>query len=1470
MRIREFSIIILLLFIFASTMYAKKGFEYLDNLGRPLFEKGVIAIKIKDSMAKVAPQDGAVSFNQHSLDALSKEYYVYKLEKMFRVNEKKFKSNKKLPDLSRIYIISFPEDMDVKKVAGAFSKDSNIEIAEPIPANYYDESSQSVDEIINNIKNTIPNDPRYGDQQHLPQIKAPEAWDIHKGENGAEVIVGIVDSGVDWDHPDLIDNLWQNLAEDADGDGKTIEFDGTKWILDPGDLNGTDDDGNGFIDDLIGWNFMTDALGNEDNNPDDPRGHGTHVAGLAAAVTDNGVGVASISWNVKIMVTGHGWVGGGTSVGRGYEGIVYAAENGADIINTSWGGGAYSAMGELVIQYANHLGSIVLSSAGNSNTDIDQYPSSYPGCISVASVGGNDKKADYSEYGFSIDISAPGGTAGANLLSTGMAGGYELKMGTSMACPVTTGLFALVKSYHPDWTNGQIINQILGTADYIDDINPNHIYQMGAGRINAYRALTETNVIGPSDLKLRAEMLDPTDDSGNKVLEAGEEGYVNVRIRNYVHTAYTPITVTLSTNDPDIQILNGTALDTVKGDGYTIISDKFRVKLKETIKAKIAQFKVNVEADNDMTIGREMEVELLVAPGGILVWEGIPGGQDYSGEFIRDFLLSQGYPTLYTTSFPPALTGFEAVFLSFGNVDNDYTAFNDDMAAIVKQYLKEGGNVYLEGGDALGFNQAENPELLTLFGIDSVSDGVEGNVPVNILKGQTGAITDGIQFNGSNQVGLTWIDIYYPNSMAKSSFVNEGYGTVALEGEGTFGQKTFVFSYALEPLTDGNQPNKKSTLLRKILAFFDFSVSAGGADFIADNRTGNAPIEINFKDESFMPSGNAITSWKWDFNNDGTFDSQIQNPSYIFENPGVYDVKLEISDGTETNSVIKEDFIKIYGGETSLEFNGHTGYAKLPEVAEVILNSPFTIEGYIYPTGWGNGAEGRIFDKGNIAFYVNGADSNLVFSVQYFDYTETKWQTPKNSISLDKWQAVSVSFDSLDGASFYIDGVKQETNLVGEPVTKQINASIKSIIGARTDYKKTFSGRIDELRIWNKKRSEEEYISDFDRKLTGKERELISYFAFNEGAGKVFSDGGKYELNGEMNVKWSAGIELKDANPIELATVSNDIMYASTGSLNEEQGFLLSIDLTKGTGTKIGGVGFSPVSNLAIDLEYGTLVALNRFQGAVNLLLIDASDAHAFIEEKIELDVVAFALDYSDSSGYLITSDKKLYHMIGEETTLVGALKLKIRSVTYNPFTKEIWGSVAEFVKKDRIVKINKTTGEITEVGRTGLNQTVQSLAFNSEGKLFGTIGSESQQSKLIRIDTNTGEGTEVGDIGFEGVMGLAYAFDPATSVDYEENNHIPTVFDLTQNYPNPFNPSTNIQFSLPVDAEVKIVVFNLLGQKIAELTNKVYEAGNHSLLWNVASCNKNISSGVYFYNIDAKGVNGKSFNKTMKMLFIK
>jgi thermitase len=354
-----------------------------------------------------------------------------------------------------VQILSVPAG-EVETQVAVYGADSMVEYAEP------DYIAQPVYD---------PNDPYYGDgTQWGPQkMFAPEAWDLCMGDSN--VVVAVLDWGVDLQHPDLASEMWTNTGETP--------------------ANGTDDDGNGYIDDVYGWDFA-----NDDNDPQDDYGHGTHVAGITAAATDNGVGIAGVAFNSSIMAVK---VGDGSTGTAAYSdiayGIMYAADNGAQVINLSLGGYAYSGFLEAVVNYAWDAGCVVVGAVGNNNVSDPFYPAAYDNVIGVSATDQSDFKASWSNYGAHVAVAAPG----VSIYSTYWNGDstYAPMSGTSMAAPHVAGLAALLFAQDGKRSNATVRSLIEDSADDLGDAGWDQYF--GYGRINAYRALgTVSAVIEPA------------------------------------------------------------------------------------------------------------------------------------------------------------------------------------------------------------------------------------------------------------------------------------------------------------------------------------------------------------------------------------------------------------------------------------------------------------------------------------------------------------------------------------------------------------------------------------------------------------------------------------------------------------------------------------------------------------------------------------------------------------------------------------------------------------------------------------------------------------------------------------------------------------------------------------------------------------------------------------------------------------
>jgi len=375
---------------------------------------------------------------------------------------------------------------------------------------------------LHQIDTTIPSDPSFGDLWGLSKIMAPEAWDTHTGNT--EVVVGVIDTGIDYDHEDLAYNMWTNPGEIAG--------------------NGVDDDGNGYVDDINGINAITGT-----GDPYDDHGHGTHCAGTIGAVGNNGLGVVGVNWKVKLVAMKFLDSGGYGYDADAIECINYAIalkDNGVNIrvLSNSWGGGLYNQSLKDAIEEANSESRNILfvAAAGNDGLDTDayaHYPSSYDSAniLAVASTDSGDKLSYFSNYGStSVDIGAPG----SSILSTTPDNTYSTKSGTSMATPHVSGAAALLLSVNDTLEVWELKDYLMNYGDTILALSGKCVSEK---RLNVYTSLDQVPAPGPT-FRISAS-------PASQTISQGQTASYNINIESVMRFSGN-VQLTATSNPPAI------------------------------------------------------------------------------------------------------------------------------------------------------------------------------------------------------------------------------------------------------------------------------------------------------------------------------------------------------------------------------------------------------------------------------------------------------------------------------------------------------------------------------------------------------------------------------------------------------------------------------------------------------------------------------------------------------------------------------------------------------------------------------------------------------------------------------------------------------------------------------------------------------------------------------------------------------
>lgn len=469
------------------------------------YYEGEIIVKVNPQLSHKCSKSSIAIPSIQKIIAAEK---IDQVEKMFpnhqKVTQKKGQEN--FVDLSTIYFFKFDASLDERKILNQLRKDPAVQYAE---LNY-------INELVYD-----PSDTLKSRQWYLAAVNLFQAWDIQKGDTS--VVIAIVDTGSDLDHPDLVSDFAYNYN-------------------DP--INGIDDDNDGYIDNFNGWDIV------ENNNSPDilNSGHGTNVAGIASASTDNVTGVSGAGFNTKILTVKIYDENTGGLPGA-YQGIVYAADHGAFIINNSWGSSQYSAIAQDIVNYAAiNRKCFVIAATGNNGQDIKFYPAAYDNVFSVGSMDNRDTIKANSNYGYWVDVYAPG----ESMYTCNAIGGYQYNGGTSMASPLVAGIAGLVKSQFPNYTAEQVAEHLRNSGDDIYALNdPKYTDKLGSGRINAFKAVSNSSKPGIKFINKTVS------DNNDNIFALGDTLRISGAFRNFLTNAQN-VSATISTIGNKLQILNPT------------------------------------------------------------------------------------------------------------------------------------------------------------------------------------------------------------------------------------------------------------------------------------------------------------------------------------------------------------------------------------------------------------------------------------------------------------------------------------------------------------------------------------------------------------------------------------------------------------------------------------------------------------------------------------------------------------------------------------------------------------------------------------------------------------------------------------------------------------------------------------------------------------------------------------------------
>ena len=693
------------------------------------------------------------------------------------------------------YVIQFGAGQDVAPVLADYAARAEVELACPNGVMRLDD---------------VPNDPLYSSQWHFQNLDAAYAWGFAKGDTS--VLSLVPDVGVDVFHPDIKANLWINSAEDINHNGV---FDTLPYP--DGDLDGIDQDGNGYVDDVVGYDFI-----GRDPNPSPGSGdsHGTHTSGILNAVTNNGVGVAGASWNTRTIASRCG-SGNGISLAAAIEAINYGIAKNVWVISMSFGGGGFYQPMANACQAAWDHGAVLFAAAGNDGQRVQSYPACYNGVENVAASQQNDTRAYFSNWGPWIDITAPG----VGIYST-VPGGYATMDGTSMATPLAAGVAAWVKSWNPALTNQQVLDIMHQSCDTMPD-SLFRIGELGAGRVSLGNIVLRHYFC---DLKVQSWRFNDASGNNNGRPDPGETVSLIVTYSNALgFQNATGVTATIACSDSNVQIIKGSAgfPDIPAGSSGNCSADSFVVHVPSSVPPQYLTFYLTAHATPNPAYPNSRFQVKCGEPRVLIVNDDQGAGYEkyYTAALDTNYVLYDVYAvqTLGSPSYD-TLHHYPVVIWFTGDAKTNTLTPTD--RANLGSFLDNGGKLFISGqniakdlsGDPFLANYLHasfvDDSAGKLYVVGKSGDPITGNpggADTIVLGGAGGAnnskSADGVRPIGGAVGCGSYKD--YPDTTVQ--------GIIRYSG----GYKVVFFSCAFEAIDHApSRYLQRWTLMRRVLTFF--------------------------------------------------------------------------------------------------------------------------------------------------------------------------------------------------------------------------------------------------------------------------------------------------------------------------------------------------------------------------------------------------------------------------------------------------------------------------------------------------------------------------------------------------------------------------------------------------------------------------------------------------------------------------